>query len=220
MYKGLIEINPGFITWYKLSLSSTSIEILGSKEIKIKKILNFPYSDKDLYFYGNIVNFAKSELKNLGCSEINVISVYNFPAMFIARLSEKYNIHRISDNSWRQIVSGYVKTNLLCLWFEKSYAKISWESKGYKFVQSLQIDYEDTALTINLIRTISKTFALYDIQRNINEIKIGGQFESSDEDFISAVILVLTRLFPYAEISYDLPSFIEIYTGLRFKSYY
>ena len=47
MYKGLIEINPGYVSWYKMSLSSTKLEILASKQIKINKKINF--NENDIY---------------------------------------------------------------------------------------------------------------------------------------------------------------------------
>lgn len=219
MHKGLIEINPGSITWYKLSLSSTLIEILGTKEIKIKKILNFPYRDEDLYYYENIIETAKHELDCKEQSDLEIISVSNFPSMFIARLGENNDIKRINDSRWLDIVRRHIENGSLNIWFEKGYAKIAWISNGIPVVQNFPINQGFYKSKISLLKDVSKFIALYDVVNNVERINIGGQFNSRDDDYISCAILIFSRLYPYAKISYDLPSFIEIYTGLKLKSY-
>lgn len=220
MYKGLIEINPGYITWYKMSLSSTSLELLGSKEIKIKKILNFPYRESDLVSYEEMIRFAISILDSEKCQGINIISVGDFPAMFIARLNEGANLERINDEQWKIIVSRHIKKRTLNIWFERFCVKLGWVSKGIKHVQSFTVRNDTIVATkFVMLKSVSIRMSLYDLPKDIEKINVGGQFNQSDDDYISCVILVLAKIYPYAKIFYDLPSFIEIYTRRNLKSY-
>ncbi|PIR42876.1 hypothetical protein COV25_00550 [candidate division WWE3 bacterium CG10_big_fil_rev_8_21_14_0_10_35_32] len=220
MYKGLIEINPGHVTWYKLSLSSTSIEILDSKEIKINKILNFSFDDRNLFLFEDIIELAKIDLAKLNCFDVEVIAVSDFPPMLIARLRERNEINKINNDRWQSIVSPLITLNSINLWFERDYAKIAWIKRGTEHVQRIpyiKLSCDDSK--VEIVKEISRIFALYDFQTNIKKINVGGLFDSFYDDFVSCVILVLSKMFPYAEISYDLPAFIELYTGLKLKSY-
>ena len=221
MYKGLIEINPGYVSWYKMSLSSTEIEILASKQIKINKKLNFFENNRFLFIFEDLVNFAKADLQKSGCELIATIAVGNFHPLVIALLKERLNVFYISNEIWKDIVCRSISPNSLYFWFERDYAKVAFIRKNRVYVQNIFVSKNanlNSSFEV-LLKEVSKTLSLYDFPKDIKVINVGGLFDSTFDGFISSVILVSSKMFTYAKISYDLSSFIEIYTNKKLKSY-
>lgn len=221
MYKGLIEINPGYVSWYKMSLSSTSLEILASKQIKINKKLNFFETDRLIFIIEDLINIAKIDLQKNECVEISIIAVGNFQPLVIAMLKERIGLLYINNEIWRNIVYKSVSANSLHFWFERDYAKVAFIKRNRLRVQNIFISKSvDSEVSFEvLLKDVSKTLCLYDFPKNIEKINVGGLFNSTFDDFISSIILVSSKAYPYAKISYDLSSFIEIFTNKKLKSY-
>ncbi len=221
MYKGLIEINPGYVSWYKMSLSSTPLEILATKQIKINKKLNFFETDRFIFIIEDLINIAKIDLQKNECVEISIIAVGNFQPLVIAVLKERIGLLYINNEIWRNVVYKSVSANSLYFWFERDYAKVAFIKKNRVYVQNLFVS-KNTDLNSSfevLLKEVSKTLSLYDFPKDIKVINVGGLFDSTFDGFISSVILVSSKMFTYAKISYDLSSFIEIYTNKKLKSY-
>ena len=221
MYKGLIEINPGYVSWYMMSLSSTSLEILASKQIKINKKLNFFENDRYIFLFEDLINVANEDLQKKSCDEISIIAVGNFPPLVIAMLRERIDLFYITNSIWKEIINKSVLINSLNFWFERDYAKVAWVKKNRLYVQYLpMLKNTDANVSLEvLLKEVSRILCLYDFPKDIKSINVGGLFDSTFDRFISSVILVASKIYPYAKISYDLRAFIEILTNKKLKSY-
>ena len=105
--------------------------------------------------------------------------------------------------------------------FERDYAKVAWVKKNRLYVQYLpMLKNTDASVSLEvLLKEVSKILCLYDFPKDIKSINVGGLFDSTFDRFISSVILVASKIYPYAKISYDLRAFIEILTNKKLKSY-
>lgn len=215
MPTGLIEINPGFISCYRFSSASTSLEIIQTQKIKINKKLTNSRDFAEFVEMAGQIDRCILKLRELGCDLVRIISVGFFNPLLIAKLKESFDISYLDNNLWKYFISRKIKDKTLCLWFEKGYAKAGWIKNETVFVNDLYIG--DSKIKKNTIigplNENANKLALYDFPENIEYIKIGGMFDIESEEFISVVILNISKMFPYSKISYDLKSFIEIVTG-------
>ncbi|PJA40949.1 hypothetical protein CO178_01290 [candidate division WWE3 bacterium CG_4_9_14_3_um_filter_34_6] len=208
---GLVEINPGVISWYILSSHSHQFETLGSKQFKSNKKLN--YFDS-AYYINQILILIDGAKKELISKNVNVIEIYaygDFPPLFISHLREFETINYIDDFNWNIISSSEINQNTLCVWFEKSYIRIGRIKNKKYHIKTFQREYQSNKITEELSKKIFYEMLLHDNFNNILTIRIGGNVNSLASENIDSLVIILSKLIPSANILYDLPSFAELY---------